>query len=266
MSNKKKNTDITVIIPIYNIDEGLLTKAIESVARQRVKPDSVMFVIGSDDKKGHDILEKLIEKYNELNFEITSHEESTDFGTQLNLGVKECKTKWFVFLEQDDEMGDIWISNVVKYRDVYTDVQIFLPLVLDVDPKGNFLGFTNEPVWASQFSDELGVLDNAALLRYQNFNIDGMAMLKDAYEEYGGMKASLKLGFINEFLLRFTFNSCKVMVIPKLGYKHVNNREGSLFNQYKKEMSLDESRWWLSLAKKEYFHVNDRNILYEKSE
>jgi len=93
-----------------------------------------------------------------------------------------------------------------------------------------------------------------------------MAMLKDAYEEYGGIKKSIKLSFINEFLLRFTFNSCKVMIIPKLGYKHVNNRQGGLFDQYKREMSIDESQWWLKMAKKEYFHVNDRDILYEKSE
>ena len=108
-------------------------------------------------------------------------------------------------------------------------------------------------------------MDNAALLRYQNFNIDGMAMLTDAYKEYGGIKESIKLSFINEFLLRFTFNSCKVMVIPKLGYKHLNNREGGLFDSYKNELTQDESRWWLALAKKEYFYVNDRNITYEKN-
>lgn len=265
MSNKKENTDITIIIPIYNINEELLNNAITSVSKQKVKPDSVMFVVGKD-SDDHKLLDKLIKKDFSLNFEIIAHSESTDFTSQLNIGVKNCSTKWFVFLEQDDEMGDIWIKNVIKYREVYPEVQLFLPMILDVDPTGNFLGFTNEAVWASQFSDEMGILDNASLLRYQNFNIDGMAMLKDAYEEYGGMKESMKLSFINEFLLRFTFNSCKVMVIPKLGYKHVNNREGSLFNQYSKEMSMDESRWWLSLAKKEYFHVNDRKIPYEKME
>jgi len=263
MSNKKEKTDITVIIPIYDIDEGLLINAIKSIARQRVKPDSVMFVVG-DRKDDQDLLTKIINQEDGLIFDIVTHKSSTDFASQLNIGVKNCKTKWFVFLEQDDELGDIWISNVIKYKEAYPNVQIFLPMILDVDPVGNFLGFTNEAVWASQFSDEMGVLDNAALLRYQNFNIDGMAMLKDAYKEYGGMKESIKLSFINEFLLRFTFKSCKVMVIPKLGYKHINNREGSLFDQYKKELSIDESRWWLSLAKKEYFHVNDRNISYEK--
>jgi GT2 family glycosyltransferase len=264
MSNKNKKTDITVIIPIYKVDEGLLTNAIKSVSRQRVKPDSVMLVVSQDEDQ--DVIDKVISQEEGLNFDIVRNDGSSAFASQLNLGVKECKTKWFVFLEQDDELGDIWISNVAKYSEAYPDTQIFLPMILNVDPNSNFLGFTNEAVWASQFSEEMGILDNASLLRYQNFNIDGMAMLKDAYEEYGGIKESMKLSFISEFLLRYTFNSCKVMVIPKLGYKHMNNREGSLFNQYEKEMTQDEFRWWMSLAKKEYFHVNDRGILYEKSE
>jgi len=29
---------------------------------------------------------------------------------------------------------------------------------------------------------------------------------------------------------------------------------------------MDESRWWLSLAKKECYHINDRVILYEKKD
>lgn len=265
MSNKEQNTDITVIIPIYKVDESLLTNAIESVSKQRVKPDSVLFVV-SNDEDNEKVLNIMNQEKNIIDFDIINHDGESGFASQFNLGVEKCKTNWFVFLEQDDELSDIWINNIVKYRNSYPDIKIFLPIILDVDPKSNFLGFTNEAVWASQFSEEMGLLDNAALLRYQNFNIDGMAMSKESYIEYGGIKESIKLSFINEFLLRFTFNSCKVMVIPKLGYKHVNNREGSLFNQYKKEMSIDESKWWLSLAKKEYFHINDRNILYEKTD
>lgn len=264
MSTKNENNDVTVIVPIYKVDETLLKNAIQSVAKQTVKPDRLMFVVadGSDD---HKLIESLdIGKKYGLNIDIISHKSETDFASQLNLGVKSCSTKWFVFLEQDDELGEKWISNVIKYREAYSDVQIFLPMILDVNPEAQFLGFTNEAVWASQFSDEMGVLDNAALLRYQNFNIDGMAMLTDAYEEYGGMKKSIKLSFINEFLLRFTFNSCKVMVIPKLGYKHLNNRVGGLFDSYTKEFTHEESEWWMALAKKEYFYTNDREVLYEK--
>jgi hypothetical protein len=137
-----------------------------------------------------------------------------------------------------------------------------MPFVVDTDAAGSFIGFTNEAVWANSFSDELGVLDLNALLTYQNFNIDGIVIKKSIYEEFGGFKPSMKLTFIYEFFLRMTYNSCRVMVIPKLGYKHVNQRPESLFNEYKNTLSLDESRWWMSQAKKEYFFVNDRNITY----
>jgi glycosyltransferase involved in cell wall biosynthesis len=257
--------EISVIIPVYKADEELLKRAILSVAKQIVKPDALMLVVKAD-SDDHKLVEKLIKEIGELNYQVIAHDEDTGFQAQLNLGVKECNSEWFIFLEQDDEIAKIWVDNVIKYREDAPNVSIFLPMIIDVTPNDEFINFTNEAVWASQFSDEMGILDNAALLRYQNFNIDGMAVLKEAYEEYGGLKESIKLSFIYEFLLRMTHNSCMVMVIPKLAYKHVNEREGSLFSNYKKELTLDESRWWLALAKRECFHVNDREIIYEENE
>jgi hypothetical protein len=93
-----------------------------------------------------------------------------------------------------------------------------------------------------------------------------MVMKRDLYIELGGLKPSMKLTFIYEFLLRITCFSAKVMVIPKFGYKHMNQRIGSLFNRYKNELTPDEARWWLSLAKKEYFNQKDRKITYDKVE
>jgi len=267
MKNKmKEKNEISVIIPVFEADETFLRRAVTSVNNQKVKPDGLILVAKaeSDDYKLALKLKSEFEKT--LNFRVVANEGDTNFQAQLNLGVKESKTEWFIFLEQDDEIATIWVDNVIKYRKDDPNVNIFLPMILDVTPNDQFLNFTNEAVWASQFSDELGVLDNAALLRYQNFNIDGMAVLKEAYEEYGGLKESIKLSFIYEFLLRMTYNPCRVKVIPKLAYKHVNDREGSLFNTYKKELSMDESRWWLSLAKKECYHINDRVILYEKKD
>jgi hypothetical protein len=56
------------------------------------------------------------------------------------------------------------------------------------------------------------------------------------------------------------------MTIPKLGYKHTNMREGSIFWNYKfgeEQMLEDEVKFWVQTAKKEYFFVNDRNIKYQ---
>jgi hypothetical protein len=91
-----------------------------------------------------------------------------------------------------------------------------MPIIVDVDNQNQFVGFTNEAVWAASFSDELGILDNNALLTYQNFNTDGMVIRKSVMRN-GGFKPSIKLTFIYEFLLRMTFKDVKVMVILDLG-------------------------------------------------
>jgi hypothetical protein len=59
------------------------------------------------------------------------------------------------------------------------------------------------------------------------------------------------------------------MTIPKIGYKHMNLREGSIFWNYKNGddiISPDEVKFWVESAKKEFFFINDRAIKYESQE
>jgi hypothetical protein len=56
-----------------------------------------------------------------------------------------------------------------------------------------------------------------------------------------------------------TFKDVKVMVIPRFGYKHVNQREESLFANYRTNMDPIEAKWWLSVAKK-----NITSLMIEK--
>ena len=56
------------------------------------------------------------------------------------------------------------------------------------------------------------------------------------------------------------------MTIPKIGYKHMNMREGSIFWSYKngdKKISDKEVSFWIESAKKEHFFTGDRKIKYE---
>jgi hypothetical protein len=62
-----------------------------------------------------------------------------------------------------------------------------------------------------------------------------------------------------------TYNSVSIMTIPRLGYKHVNLREGSIFWNYKfgeNVMVEDEVKFWIQTAKREYFFIDDRSINY----
>jgi hypothetical protein len=118
-------------------------------------------------------------------------------------------------------------------------------------------------VWAKDFTEQSGYLDNNTLQRVQNFNFDGMVVNKELFLEHGGLKKNIKLTFTYEFLLRMSYLSIPIMVIPKLGYKHTNNREGSLFVEYKNTIDVLESKFWVNKAKKEYFFTEDREITYE---
>ena len=92
-----------------------------------------------------------------------------------------------------------------------------------------------------------------------------MVFKKSLVDDFGGFKPSIKLTFVYEFLLRLTYNSAKILTIPKIGYKHINLREDSIFWEYKNGSSIlkeDEVKFWVSSAKKEYFFTDDRNIKY----
>lgn len=255
---------ITVIIPLHEVNdttEKLFGNAIKSVAEQFAKPAQVLIVTpaGSEAYKFATKFE-----YGDLKsiVKVVENDGKTDFASQMNYAVDKCETEWFSILEYDDEYSKIWFRNVETYIDAYPEVDIFMPIIVDVDESEQFIGFTNEAVWANSFSDKLGFLDKDALMAYQNFNIDGIVMKKEAYQNYGGFKSNIKLTFIYEFLLRMSFKSCVIMTIPRLGYKHVNQRTGSLFHTYKTTMNPVEANWWLNKAKSEFYHEHDREISY----
>jgi glycosyltransferase involved in cell wall biosynthesis len=256
--------DITVILPVHEINDELkkyYENAIKSITQQKAKATELLVVVPKGNKDVIDYVNSY--DYNGLTQRTIINDGKTDFASQVNLGVEQASSKWVTFLEMDDEFSIIWLDNARKYITAYPETEIFLPIVVDVDVNGQYIGFTNETVWASQFSDEMGYLDHDTVLKYQNYNFDGMVIKKDTYLSNGGIKPTIKLTFMYEFLLRMTHFGVITMTIPKLGYKHVNQRPGSLFNNYSKEIKQVEAQWWMSLAKRECHQVKAREITYE---
>ena len=259
--------DLTIILPIHLMGEktdDLFKNAIKSINTQTVEEKPKLLVVRSNDLKVKNFLDQF--DFEGLDVEIVENDGDTSFMGQINFGVNKVETKWFSILEYDDEYATIWFKNVSRYSNEYEDVDIFLPLVVDVTAEGEFINFTNEAVWAMNFSDKMGYLDNQCLLRYPNFQTSGMVINKERFEEIGGFKGSLRLTFVYEFLLRATYNDLKVFTVPKVGYKHTNMRPDSLFWNYKnnEEEHIDskEANFWIETAKKEYFFTVDREIKY----
>jgi len=261
--------DISIILPINTSKvkdfSDFFQKCIESISNQQIKVNEVVIV-----HTGEESLVEFLSTYDfgSLNVKKVLNNGKSDYSSQINLGVKESSSTWVSFFEFDDEYSQIWIKNVKKYSEIYTDVEAFLPIVVDVNDKSVFAGFTNEATFAASFAQEIGLLTNEMLHNYQNFQSAGMVIKKSVLESFGGFKESVKLTFVYEFLLRMTYNSVKIMTIPKIGYKHMNMRPESLFWDFKfgnNKLSENETKFWVSTAKKEYFFVDDRDIKYTET-
>ena len=266
--NTKNN--ISVILPIKSGKAigftDFFDKCIQSVHFQNDHVSELIIVHGNEE-----YLNNYLNEYDFSGLTVTFEKwnDQPSFAKQVNHGVSVATSNWCSILEFDDEYSNIWFKNATKYMDIYKDVEVFLPVVVDVDEKLVFAGFTNEATFAANVSSEMGILTNETLQTFQNFQISGMVFSKEKFLELGGLKSNLKLTFGYELFLRLTYNSVKIMTIPRIGYKHMNLREGSIFWNYKNgedKMSQDEAKFWIDSAKKEYFYNNDREIKYEPQE
>ena len=263
---------ITIILPIHKLDEDetvMLANALLSV--ESFHNDIVLMIVSPPDinKKlelfdfGGKLEVKLIENTTK----------NTEFTAQVNLGITNCETEWFSILEIDDEYTKQWLPMMWEYIAAYstaepdiTDVDVFLPIVKDINKEGEFVSFTNESAWAYGFTETQGFIDKEVLLEYQNYQTSGGLYRTNVIKEMGMFKDNFKLTFSYEFLLRLSHFGIKLMVVPKVGYIHVNLREGSLFWSYKNDentkLKENEVKFWIEQAKKEYYFKNKRDVVY----
>ena len=256
--------NITVILPLHSVEgdyKEMLKNAITSV--EDFHNDVIVSIVcpkSVEDQLNFPITDKV-----EIKF--ITNEGQTDFCSQVNLGIEKCETEWFSILEVDDEFKPIWLKSVNEYVKTYTDVDVFLPIVRDINVEGKFISFTNESVWAYGFTEKQGYLDNEVLLDFQSYQISGGLYRTQVVKDNGSFKENIKLTFGYEFFLRLTHNGVKIMSVPKIGYQHLNFREESLFWEYKNneetKLKEDEVKFWLETAKKEFFFKNKRDVNYE---
>lgn len=266
---KNKLNNLTVIIPVHTVsDENfkeMFSSALDSIQANDTIPNEVIIVRCMCDEVKN-VLESFDYKPYTFNVRVIENKTNKTFQEQINYAAKRVNTEYFTFLEFDDTFSVIWFRNLKKYMDAYPDVDMFLPIIYDESPTKKFLGYTNEAAWAYNFSEKLGYIDHEVLLEYANINPDGMVVKTKKFIDSGMYKPSINFTFNYEFLLRFTKNNNSIMVIPKIGYKHVNMRENSLFWNYKnnpiesERITPKDAEFWMSTAKSEFHFLEDRKI------
>ena len=259
--------DLTVIIPIHKLDtdleKELFKLTIDSVFKQKDEylPKEIIIITNKDTKK----LITIENKDTKVNI-IINNDTYDNVQSQINKAVSEVKTTFFMVLDYDDELTDFYFKNLVAHMEEMTNVDMFLPLIADVSLDKKIHRYVNEINWAKDVTnDRHGYLTMETLMNYNLVSINGAAIRKEKFEEAGGLKESMKLSFVYEFLMRFTNIDGIAYTIPKIGYLRKFGREDSYVSQ-QANMEGDEVTFWWNLAKKEYVWPHDRNKTYVKKE
>lgn len=255
----------TVVLPIHKYNEEIklqLNKLFDSIEKQdnfNLSDIKVNVVAPTS------IIENLNIYFDNSSVEVNliENKDETDFQSQVNLGVKNCKTKYFTIAEFDDELSETYFKRVNEYVSYYTDVDVFLPIIVEVNGEQKAMKMTNETVWSRSFIGEngtLGYLNVSSLNNYTDFKICGAVFNKSEFLNAGGLKKNIVLTFQYELLLRMLTNGSKIFTIPKIMYKHLMGREGSLFEQYRATLTNNEKKFWFETAKKEANFTTDREV------
>lgn len=260
--------DITIIIPIHNINEELLeyTKnALNSIEENRKTYDDTLYTMIVCPQHIHEYLKKSLSEYYDIDY-IVNTTGKTDFCSQINFAVDYVKTDFFSILEYDDEYKPKWFSMAKKYYYGNEDVSLFLPLNILYSSDNKTYQYGNEMALATSFSNELGFIDFDCLENCFTFNITGGIFNKQDFITMGKLKPSIKVSFAYEFLMRITNKKLKVMVVPKEGYVHIVCRKNSLTDYYNNTISNEDLPKWFDLAKREYPYMEDRNKTIVKND
>lgn len=257
--------NLTIIIPIHKkVSEELLKNCVESIKFQTNTKEKInlLFVIPPDDEIEKQITDLKIDQ-DKIISKTLINDGITLYQNQVNFAVENITTKYFTVLEFDDELSNVYIKNVKTYIKYYPDVDVFLPLIIEANTKNEAIKLTNESPWSRQNvgeNEEIGFLNKNVLNTVSDFKLSGAIIKTDSFKNIGGYKTKIQLTFMYEYLLRSLNNGHKIMTIPKVIYKHLMDREGSVFDIAMKETTIQQRKFWFETAKKEYLFNNDRDI------
>lgn len=258
---------LVTIIPLHEFNESvkvLLLKALNSIDQQKNSAfkSTVHLVIG---KKDEEEINSFISKSEYKYFELKSiiNPGGLGFQEQINFAFENIESEYISIVEFDDEVNSSYYKNMIKYLEKYPEIDMFLPIIIETDSNNKGLDLRNQHVWSKQFvgeNNDMGFLNTELLDEYSDFKICGSLIKRSKFLSVGKLKTNIELTFQYEFLLRLLNNNAKIFTLPKLLYKHMLMREGSLFDFYQKNTDLKTRKFWFETAKKESYFNNQREI------
>lgn len=137
----KSNIDVSVIIPIYNVEKYIL-KCIRSVVDQTFKGNIEILLI---DDKGNDKSVELASEYlntiskQNIEYKIIRHATNLGLSAARNTGVKQAGGDMILFLDSDDILMFDAISNLYTIHEKYPEYNIIEGSSVSIDENDNVI-------------------------------------------------------------------------------------------------------------------------------
>ena len=221
---------ITLFVPIHKLlkdDEVHLDNCVQSIQNQNLNNVQVLFNCTESIKK------KIEGKYPNLEKTFYTKNGTASYISKINFAIQNLvKTDYFLTVEFDDVLTKGYIDNLIEHIDSYSNVDMFLPIVNEVDKDGKFISLKNESAWAYGYMKEQGKFDIDKLLLSPTFSIVSSCVKSEVLKDLL-FKENIKVFFNYEWFLRFLNKGYSTYVIPKIGVKHMNMRKNSFLKNSK---------------------------------
>jgi len=219
---------ISIVTPVYDVDEVWLRKAIDSVLRQ-VYPKWQLCLVDDGSKKPH--IPPLLREYAEKDPRIkTIRQKNGGISAASNAGLQLAEGEFVALLDHDDELAPEALYQVVRRLNAESD----LDLLYSDEDKLDLEGRRETPFFKPDWSPDL--------LLSMNYICHLTVVRKRLLDEVGGFRSLLDGSQDHDLLLRLTERTQRIAHLPRVLYHWRNLPQSTSVSVAAKPYTIDAAR------------------------
>ncbi|WNG18380.1 glycosyltransferase [Cystobacter fuscus] len=195
---------ISIVTPVYNVDEVWLRRAIKSVIQQ-IYPNWELCLVDDGSTRPHIL--PLLREYEQRESRIkVIHQENGGISAASNAGLKLAQGEFVALMDHDDELSPDALYSVVQRLNQTPDEDVLYSDEDKLDARGKRV----EPFFKPDWSPEL--------LLSMNYLCHFTVVRKRLLEEVGGFRSAFDGSQDYDLFLRLSERTKRIAHIPKVLY------------------------------------------------
>jgi glycosyltransferase involved in cell wall biosynthesis len=201
----KRRPTISIIMPVYNVDERWLRKCIESVKTQYY--DNWQLCI-AEDCSTMPYIKKFLKDYaaEDERIKVVFRERNGHISKASNSALELATGEFVALLDNDDELPPFSLYEVIRAINEFPEIDMFYSDEDKIDEEGN----RREPYFKPDWSPDT--------FRSSMYTCHLGVYRREIIEAIGGFRAGYEGGQDYDLVLRFSQKTNKIMHIPRILY------------------------------------------------